>query len=243
MPRARTDRSPTDRSPTPYSTRGTGTWSLKRPRRAMTRSARQTLRLFAAFGVGAPFAIAVAALGLLPGCEKGPIPTPGAENQPVERMALLHVTQHGGLHEWNGNAVHIDQFFVGGVGYAVTGDKPEEQKPFLVTPGPHTFMIDYGRCVHGWAGHPDDSLFSGPFGRFEATVEAGGEYVLVAENKLAGTNPIQTLHRLKRVDAGAVDESASPETRPTTPVPATTPSATQPAATQPTASRPTTVGL
>jgi hypothetical protein len=152
-------------------------------------------------------------LPVFAGCEKGPVPTPGAQGQPPERMALVRVTQHGGLHEWNGNAIHIDKFFVGGIGYPVAGDA--DQQPFLVTPGAHTFMVDYGRCVHGWAGRPDDDLFTGPFGRFEATVEGGAEYVLTAEGKLAGANAVQTLHTLRRV--GGPTGSDTPATMPVAP--------------------------
>jgi hypothetical protein len=125
------------------------------------------------------------------------VATPGTQGLPREQLATIHVRQHACLHEWNGQAVHIDKFLVGGVEYSVSGDRD-----FLVSPGPHTFTVDYGPCIHDLRniGNPTGATITGgPYGNFKATIEPGAEYELTGEEKLTGGNAVQTVHGLKLV--------------------------------------------
>jgi hypothetical protein len=147
-----------------------------------------------------PLILALLPVPLLTGCG-GPVLTPGTQGLPRDQLATVHVKQHGGIHEWQGQAVHVDKFLVGGVAYPVSGDRD-----FLVSPGQHTFTVDYGPCIHDLRhlGNPTEAtLTGGPYGNFKATVEPGAQYELTAEEKLTGANAVQMVHGLKRVNSPA----------------------------------------
>jgi hypothetical protein len=123
------------------------------------------------------------------------VATSGTQGLPPEQLATIHVVKHTGVQEWQGKAVHVDVFSVGGVQYAIPG----ESRDFLVSPGEHTFRVDYGLCIHGTAPIRDlegDGVFAGPYGEFKANIEPGKYYVIVGSGKLASTNGVQTEHRL-----------------------------------------------
>ena len=135
----------------------------------------------------------------LTGCG-GPVATPGTQGLPKDQLAVIHVRPHGCMHEWNSQAVHIEKFIVGGVQYSVTGDQD-----FLVSPGEHTFTVDYGPCIHDLRNitNPwESTITGGPYGNFKAVIEAGAEYELTGDEKLVGKNAVQTVHGLKMVRPG-----------------------------------------
>ena len=141
--------------------------------------------------------LCILASALLVGCAGGPTMTPGTQGLPKSQLAIIHVKQHGCLHEWNGAAVHIEKFLVGQVEFEVNGDKD-----FYVSPGTHTFNVDYGRCVHGFGSIGDDGFFTGPYGEFKEDIQPGAEYLLVGEDKLVGENAVRMMHGLKLLKAG-----------------------------------------
>lgn len=139
--------------------------------------------------------LALCVMFVIAGCTSGPIATSGTQGLPHDQLATVHVIKHSGVHEWQGKAVHVETFSVGGVQYRM----PDETRDFLVSPGEHTFRVDYGMCIHGAApirDFTDDGVFAGPYGEFKATVEPGHYYVVVGSSKLSSNNGVQTEHGL-----------------------------------------------
>lgn len=139
-----------------------------------------------------------AAAALLAGCN-APVRTPGTEGLPPERLALVRVRQHDGLAAWRGRPVHIETVYADDAEYPLARDRD-----VLLTPGPHKLAVDYGLCPHGrdrTAGDfdADAGVFTGPFGRIDATLEAGATYTVTADPTLVGRNATETRHGLRPV--------------------------------------------
>jgi hypothetical protein len=132
----------------------------------------------------------------LAGCGSGaPIATSGTQGIPREQLATIHVVKHSCIHEWKGQAVHIDRFSVGGVDYPLGG----EERDFLVAPGEHTFRVEYTLCIHSFASIPapeEGGIYAPPYGEFKMRVEPRANYLVVGEEKLTGANGVQTVHSL-----------------------------------------------
>jgi hypothetical protein len=142
---------------------------------------------------------------LLAGCgaDTSTVSTSGTQGVPKEQLALIHVKKHSCIHEWKEHAVHIDRFVVGNIEYPING----ETRDFLVSPGEHTFRVEYEICVHGMKHIPsleEGGIYSPPYGEFKMRIEPGAEYNLVGEEKLTGSNGIQTIHSLVPIAKAAV---------------------------------------
>ena len=140
----------------------------------------------------------LAAAALLAGCN-APVRTAGTDKLPPEQLALVRVRQHDGLTTWRGRPVHIETFFADGAEYPLGRDRD-----FLLLPGPHKLAVDYGLCPHGTDRSAGDfdagtGVFTGPFGRFEATLEPGVTYTITADPALVGRNAVETRHGLRAV--------------------------------------------
>jgi len=133
-----------------------------------------------------------------------PVRTAGTADLPPEQLALVQIRPHGALTAWRGQPIHVESFYVGEAQYLVA-----EDRDFYVLPGEQTFTIDYGPCVHGLAKveepfNTGTGVFEGPYGRFDATLEAGRAYAVAADAKLVGKNAVQTEHAFREVALPAV---------------------------------------
>lgn len=135
---------------------------------------------------------------LAAGCGSSePKRTAGTGNLPPERLAIVHVKPHEVLPAWKGMPIHVEDFYVGEAPYRVI-----EDTSFYILPGKQTFTVDYGPCQHGWGRveatfSTAGTVYEGPFGRFDATLEPGKQYVIVGTDQLVGKNAVQTEHRLE----------------------------------------------